>query len=91
MIYNVFDEQDKENLIQVFTTMNLLENDYLGSSGSRGYGKISFKEINIYWNSKEDYEKGDTDTKDKTPINEGKTTLVELIKNAKEIKTKISG
>ena len=91
MIYNVFDEKDKDNLKQVFTTMNLLENDYLGSSGSRGYGKISFKELKIYWNSKGDYEKGDTDLKSKSPINGDVNTLSEIIKKSEEIKTRISG
>ena len=89
MIYNVFDEKDKENLKEVFTTMTLLENDYLGSSGSRGYGKVKFCDIKIFWNSREDYEKGDVDLESKQAINEGKQTLSEIIKDFGEIKTKI--
>jgi len=91
MIYNIFDERDKDNLKQVFATMGLLENDYLGSSGSRGYGKISFRDLKIYWNSREDYEKGNTDLKSKSPINGDANTLSELIKKSEEIKTRISG
>jgi len=32
----------KEDLKNIFTAMKLLEDDYLGKSGSRGYGKIQF-------------------------------------------------
>jgi CRISPR-associated protein Csm3 len=27
--------------------MNLLENDYLGGSGTRGYGRIHFKDLQV--------------------------------------------
>jgi len=38
--------------------LKLLESDYLGGSGSRGYGKISLRNIKIEFRSKEYYEKG---------------------------------
>ena len=46
--YRVFDtgddgETDKEFFDCVRFAMNLLQKDYLGGSGSRGYGRISFK------------------------------------------------
>ena len=88
MIYNVFDEKDKENLKQVFKTMKLLEDDYLGSSGSRGYGKVEFKDVKIYWNSIKDYESGN--------VNENKIyemenkTLKNLLDEFDEAKAKIS-
>ena len=91
MIYNVFEEEDKERLGKVFTTMNLLEHDYLGSSGSRGYGRISFKDLRIYWNSKEDYESGNTDISKKNPINGDRTTVSGLIEGLEDLKMKISG
>ena len=72
-------------------SMSLLENDYLGSSGSRGYGKISFNDIKIYWNSKDNYENGNTDLESKNPINVEVNTLSELIKRSEEIKTRLSG
>ncbi len=58
IIYNVYEEADKALLVKVFEAMELLEDDYLGGMGSRGYGKIKFKNIKIYWNKKEDYETG---------------------------------
>ena len=39
---------DNENLLSiVLGTMKLLEADSLGGSGSRGYGKIKFKNLQI--------------------------------------------
>lgn len=42
IVYNVEDEKWKEDLKNLFKAMKLLEDDYLGGSGSRGYGKVKF-------------------------------------------------
>lgn len=88
MIYNVFNEQDKENLKEVFKAMELLENDYLGSSGSRGYGEVRFEGIRIYWNSKEDYEKGTIEEKEE--LNKGYETPAKIAQHFGEIKKNIT-
>lgn len=46
-IINVWDNDgDGSNLLNMLKTgINLLENDYLGGSGSRGYGQIKFDEL----------------------------------------------
>ncbi|KZX12271.1 type III-A CRISPR-associated RAMP protein Csm3 [Methanobrevibacter curvatus] len=36
-----------DNFVNLFKSMFLLEDNYLGGSGSRGYGKIKFENINI--------------------------------------------
>ena len=42
-IINVWDDDDEEELMKMFEEgISLLESDYLGGSGSRGYGKIVF-------------------------------------------------
>ncbi len=47
MIYDVYDDEKmNEHLNLLQTAINLLEFDYLGGSGSRGYGKIKFKGVN---------------------------------------------
>jgi CRISPR-associated protein Csm3 len=76
MIYNVFTKEDKENLRHVLKAQELLEHDYLGASGSRGYGKIVFEDIKVYWNSKEDYETGDVE---KRSINGDNTTVATIL------------
>lgn len=67
-------------------SMALLEHDYLGGMGSRGYGKVRFENLEIYWNKKEDYEKGELN---KNKVNDGLTTVEEIIKNFENLKNKI--
>ena len=86
MIYNVFDEKDKENLRKLFKAMKLLEHDYLGGQGSRGYGKVEIKNLKVYWNSSEDYETGNIDVEKKQPINDGLDTVAKIMKNFDHIK-----
>ncbi len=47
--------QDVERLEVVFEGMNLVEHDYLGGMGSRGYGKVKFKDIKITLRFGQDY------------------------------------
>lgn len=58
MVFGVYNAKDRQRLRLVFEAMSMLEDSYLGSSGSRGYGKIEFKNIKISSKSKEDYLKG---------------------------------
>ena len=45
-IINVWDDDDEQELLALFEKgIRLLENDYLGGSGSRGYGQIKFREM----------------------------------------------
>lgn len=67
MVYTIYDEQDKEFFSKVIKAMGLLEDDYLGGSGTRGYGQICFEDLTLYWNSIEDYEKGNINLEKKDP------------------------
>jgi Uncharacterized protein predicted to be involved in DNA repair (RAMP superfamily) len=42
-------DRERERLRAVFLAMRLLEDDYLGASGTRGYGKIKFQDITVKW------------------------------------------
>lgn len=45
-ILNIWDDDNEEELKELFKKgIRLLENDYLGGSGSRGYGQIKFGEF----------------------------------------------
>jgi CRISPR-associated protein Csm3 len=47
IVYDEYDDnQTKEHLTTIRTAMRLLEGDYLGGSGSRGYGKVRFEGVN---------------------------------------------
>lgn len=58
-IFSVY-EEDENNLMGLFEAMRLLEDNYLGGSGSRGYGKVKFANISITKRG-QDYYKKDMD------------------------------
>lgn len=57
MIFSVYDDEDYENFLNIIHCMRLLEDNYLGGSGTRGYGQIKFMGLNILKRSA-DYYKG---------------------------------
>jgi CRISPR-associated protein Csm3 len=58
MIYGVYNIEDLNHLKTVFDGMALLEDSYLGASGSRGYGKVRFEKITFKVKTKADYQNG---------------------------------
>lgn len=54
MVLNVF--YDENYLHHVFNALRLVQDDYVGGSGSRGNGQVSFKIENIIERSREYYE-----------------------------------
>lgn len=59
MVYQIYHTtSDLEHLAHLFEGMHLLEDSYLGGSGSRGYGKIQFKDITLTLKTAEDYKNG---------------------------------
>ena len=58
-IFSVY-EEDENNLMGLFEAMRLLEDNYLGGSGSRGFGKVKFTNISITKRG-QDYYKKDMD------------------------------
>lgn len=47
IILSVYDEDNDENIISLLDSMKLIEDNYLGGSGSRGFGQIVFDDITI--------------------------------------------
>lgn len=42
----IYKDDDEENMIELIKEgLNLVSDDYLGSSGSRGYGKVKFLDL----------------------------------------------
>ncbi|HIQ50321.1 MAG TPA: type III-A CRISPR-associated RAMP protein Csm3 [Nanoarchaeota archaeon] len=76
VIFDVYDEKDSELFKTFLEGLELLENDYLGGSGSRGYGKIKFLKIRIEdLDSEEDEEiseNSNIENLDKLPLKEVK-------------------
>lgn len=55
MVYSVYEPADVTRFKQVVEGMQLLEDDYLGGSGSRGSGKVAFRDIQVYARARDDY------------------------------------
>ncbi len=55
-IINIFNGDDEQNLYTLFERgIELLEADYLGGSGTRGYGKVEFVNTQTKEQTREDY------------------------------------
>lgn len=85
LVFSVFESEDINLLGKVFEYMRLLEDDYLGGSGSRGYGDIVFKDLAIEIIPIEAYADG---TRMFTKIT--KPTLIDLQKVQEDILTSIN-
>ncbi len=87
IVFDIFEDADKDHLGLVFESMRLLENDYLGGYGSRGSGQIRFESVKITWRSKTDYRSGGSGT-----VVGGDLNLSEIAEKFEtEIKTKLNG
>lgn len=47
IIFSTYSDEEYKNMIALLESMSLLENNYLGGSGSRGSGQVKFAKINI--------------------------------------------
>lgn len=89
LVFNVFEEADKGLLKQLFVGLELLEDDYLGGMGSRGYGKVKFENLRVWWNPSRDYEAGDVDLTKKAPVNGELRTPAEIVKDFDTLKARL--
>ena len=83
--YTTQDESDRndqlENELQLFDTvlkgMELLEDDYLGGSGSRGSGQIAFENLTLTFKSRQCYEKADRE-----PVNVAENQTIKVLRQS---------
>jgi CRISPR-associated protein Csm3 len=79
---DIYSEEDMELVGKLITGLKLLENSYLGGSGSRGYGKVEFTEIKITFKDRNYFEKGTPEKEIETaPL--VKITSEEIVKKLK--------
>jgi CRISPR-associated protein Csm3 len=83
MVFNLMEEQDIERFYYLVLGLELLEDDYLGGSGSRGYGRIEFKDLQIAVKTITDYE----GTNEAEVLYEG--SLKDFIKSKEQFKQKL--
>lgn len=82
IVFSVYRITDLELLPKLFETMNLLEDDYLGGSGSRGSGKVAFEQMTVTLKPVATYEQ---DQPALTSFNAA--NVLELIGNVASIRT----
>lgn len=58
IVYSIYTPMDAENLKFLIQAMQLVEDSYLGGSGSRGYGKVEFQDLKMRVRTKADYQNG---------------------------------
>lgn len=85
LIFNVFAEEDKNLLKDLFIALELLEHDYLGGMGSRGYGRVGFEDMKVFWNSHKAYETGDISPESQRGINGDASTPQAIVKDFEQI------
>ncbi len=90
LVFNVFEEGDKELLRHVFVAMELLEDDYLGGMGSRGYGKVKFDNVGVWWNRGADYESGNVALTGDRRINGDMKTPSALVQGFETLKSRLA-
>ncbi|MBE8540202.1 type III-A CRISPR-associated RAMP protein Csm3 [Geoglobus acetivorans] len=62
IVYNIENQDEKrEDIKNLISLMKTLEDDYLGGSGSRGYGKVEFRITKVVERSREYYLKGEAE------------------------------
>jgi CRISPR-associated protein Csm3 len=55
MVFSIYEATDIQRLMHVLNGLLLLEDDYLGGSGSRGSGKVCFRSIEVSARSSNNY------------------------------------
>ena len=55
MVYSILQDEDIDRFKTLIEGMRLLEDDYLGGSGSRGYGKVEFQNLKFEIKKAEEY------------------------------------
>jgi CRISPR-associated protein Csm3 len=61
IVFSVYNDDDYTNFLGVFHSIRLLEDSYLGGSGTRGSGQVKFKDINMVKRSVEYYKVKDVE------------------------------
>jgi CRISPR-associated protein Csm3 len=89
MVFTIYHNEDISRLKVLLNGLNKLQDNYIGGSGSRGYGKIIFGNLNFIARSADDYLSGNVV---KTPIKlNGKDTFSpeEILQNFGLLETEL--
>lgn len=87
LVFSVYSTKDIDRLAYVLEAMQLVEDDYLGGYGSRGSGKVAFKNIEVFARSSKDYLADPLKFKDGQSLDlpallQSKTELLDWVKSS---------
>lgn len=86
IVFNVFGDRDIDMFYKFLSAMSMVEDDYIGASGTRGYGRIKFVDFDIKVKSIADYEEGN----DPLVLEETVSDISSLSKN-EDIRQRLAG
>jgi len=90
IIYNVEDlDQWEDDVKSLLTAMALLEDSYLGGSGSRGYGKVKFSFETFEFRSADYYRTGEE--KEKVSVPAGNKAVVDVLRDFDDLFSGVKG
>jgi CRISPR-associated protein Csm3 len=89
-VYNFFGSEDIGRFKLVFVALQLLEHDYLGGMGSRGYGRVQITDLALFANGRTAYESGQTRPDPERRLNGEFTTPALLAENFDQIQGALS-
>jgi CRISPR-associated protein Csm3 len=61
IVFNIYEAGDFERFLHVLTTLQMVEDDYLGGQGTRGSGRVAFRNLSLTCKSTENYQAGTTE------------------------------
>ncbi|MBA7539428.1 CRISPR system Cms endoribonuclease Csm3 [subsurface metagenome] len=88
LIFDLYNEKDIEFLSDLFKALKLLEDDYLGGSGTRGSGQVQFKDVKISLKEDKYYNTG-TYKEEYKNLNKDSISVEAILNNLEGIKEKI--
>lgn len=88
LIFDLYNKKDVEFLASLFKAMKLLEDDYLGGSGTRGSGQIKFADLKISIKEDKYYNSGEYKPEYES-INKESKSVEEILQNISEIQSQL--
>ena len=89
LIFDIYNQKDVEFIFDLFKSMRLLEDDYLGGSGTRGSGQIRFEDIDISIKEEDYYSSGEYKPEYKN-INKEAKTVEEILQKIETIQNQLN-
>ncbi len=87
MVYDVYKPEDHQYLYDsVLVAMSLLEDSALGGHGSRGYGRVKFRALQLTWRSRDYYVSGG-----EPEVRAEACSLAEFAAQVKEVVSQVAG